>query len=72
MEKIIELVQEINPYEDFNEKTDLFENEILDSLGLAELVINLESIYGIVIGEELITEENFKNVECIKNMIDKL
>ena len=33
---------------------------------------HFESIYGIIIDEELITKENFKNVECIKELLDRL
>ncbi len=72
LEKITNMITEINPYEEFNEDTLLFECDILDSLGLMQLVVNIEDIYSIRINEMLITSENFRTVKDIGKLVDSL
>lgn len=43
IQELMDMVSEINPYEDFDEETMLFEEEILDSLGFVQLLVNIEA-----------------------------
>ncbi len=72
LEEIVNIITEINPYEEFNEDTPLFECGILDSLGLMQLVVNLEDTHSIRIDEMLITSENFRTVRDIGNLVNSL
>lgn len=59
-EKIADLLRDINGKDrisDFN--MDLFENDMLDSLGIAQLVAALEENFNVEIDPEDILPENF-------------
>ena len=71
-EEIIRLIHEINEYEDFEDDTDLFEKDILDSMSLVLLIGNIEEKFGIFIPEELVTRENCSTVESIVRMVGSL
>ena len=46
-EEIMKMIQQINEYEEFDEDTDLFENDILDSLTLVMLIGQIEEKFDI-------------------------
>lgn len=71
-EKIIELIHEINEYEDFEDDTDLFENGILDSMTLVLLINNIEEQLNVFIPEDIVTLENFATVERIADTVGSL
>ena len=71
-EEIIRLIHEINEYEDFEDDTDLFEKDILDSMSLVLLIGNIEEKFNIFIPEELVTRENCSTVEAIVRMVGSL
>lgn len=71
-EEIIEILREINPYVDIDAEVDLLEKEILDSLGLVALIIEVEKKYGIEIPMEDLKLENFKNVCSIAEFVKTL
>lgn len=62
---IIEMIEEIQPYIDFNEKTDLFDEEVLDSVSLLVLVQEIEETFSIEIEPVELTKDNFRSVENI-------
>jgi len=66
------MISELNPYEDFDEDTLLFDNDILDSLGFMQLIINIEDKYHIQIDEKLILKSNFETARTIETFIGKL
>ena len=72
MNEIIRILQEIDPYEDFDESTLLFKEDILDSLSLMYLISEIESLFQINILEEQIVEENFATVTKIYELIETL
>ena len=71
-EKIADYIHEINEYEDFEDDTDLFENDILDSLTLVLLINNIEEGLGVFIPEEVVTLENFATVNKIAQLVEGL
>lgn len=71
-EKIADLLKDINGKDrisDFN--MDLFENDMLDSLGIAQLVAALEENFNIEIDPEDILLENFSTVNEIDALVRK-
>lgn len=71
-EMIAALLKDINGKDsvsDFN--MDLFENDMLDSLGIAQLVSALEENFGIEIDPEDILPENFSTINEIEALIHK-
>ena len=72
MDKIMSILQEIDPYEDFDENTLLFEEGILDSLSLMHLISELESLFHIHISEEQNIGSNFVTAEKIYEFINTL
>ncbi len=71
-EDILNMIHEINEYEDFDEDTDLFENDILDSLTLVMLIGQIEEKFGIFIPEEVVSVKNFSTVNAMVNVIESL
>lgn len=68
VQKILELLREINPYESIEEDTLLIEDGILDSVGVVTLVSLLEEEFEIEIpGEEMIPE-NFTTVAAVQKL----
>ena len=72
MDEIMNILQEIDPYEDFDVNTPLLEEGILDSLSLMYLINEIESLFHINIPLEQIVEENFETVTRIYEFINTL
>ena len=50
----------------------LLEESVLDSLGLQQLVLFLESEFGIQLGDEHFLPENFESIRSIARLMDEL
>lgn len=72
MDKIINILEEINPYVEIDYNTQLLEEEILDSIGIMYLITSLEELYDIEIPGENIIPENFQDISSIQNLIKVL
>lgn len=70
-EQIIEIISDLIPDFDYEEGTLLLEDGILDSFDIVNLVLELNEEFGINIGVEDVTEENFNTVEAIQNLIEE-
>ena len=66
---IIEKITELQPYVDFDEDTQLLQEDVLDSVSVLVLVQDLEEEYNITIQAEEITGSNFDSVVAIANLI---
>ncbi|MDE7417797.1 MAG: hypothetical protein K2N44_16085 [Lachnospiraceae bacterium] len=71
-ERLLELIKGIQPYEEIDYDTPLMGGDILDSFGLAELIVDLQEEFALDIPEDMITEEYFQTIETIEAMIEKL
>jgi methoxymalonate biosynthesis acyl carrier protein len=49
----------------------LFEAEMIDSLGIISLVMFLEEEFSVALDYEDMTEENFINLNALRTMVDK-
>ena len=54
---------------DIGDEADLIDSGIIDSLGIFQLVAFLEERFGIAIGDEEITPENFGSVMAIERLV---
>lgn len=71
-ETIATLIQNINAQAEVsNFDADLFANESLDSLGIAELVAALEETFGFELDPEDILPENFSTINEIAALVQK-
>lgn len=71
-EKLLKIIKEIQPYEEINYNTLLTSDGILDSLGMAELIVTIQDEFSIDIPQELIITENFQTIETIEVMIERV
>jgi len=69
---IIEILKEVNPYEDIEADTDLTAEELLSSLNLMYLITELEERYDVTIPEDKIKPEYFKTIRKIALMVEEL
>lgn len=70
--KIIELLKEINPYEEFDENTKIIEEGIIDSMTLIMLIQELEETFSLTVPEDKITIENFESIYKIEKLFLQL
>jgi len=52
-----------------SDQWDLYENEIIDSMDLIELIVHLEARLNIDVDQELMTVDNFRTVEKIVSTV---
>lgn len=71
-EKILDILKEINPYEEIDETTRLIEDEILDSLTLVLLINELEAAFDIRVPDDRLQPECFENVPKIVALVREL
>ena len=72
MEKLIEILEEIQPEVDYAACKDLIDGHYLDSLSIIALVAELEEEYDITIPTVEIIPDNFNSVESLWAMIVRL
>ena len=72
MEKIIEILNEIDPSIDYANVTDLIDGKKLDSFGIVTLVTELSDEFGVEITAKWMEPANFNSVEAIWNMIQRI
>lgn len=65
--EILEMLKDINPYVDIDMDTNLFEEDVLDSMGLLVLITELEKKYDVNIPLDDLQLENF---ECVNSIIE--
>ncbi len=67
-----EILEEVIMYEEFEDDTDLIREEILDSLTIVYLVVQLEERFHITIDEKLVVPENFNSIRTISAFLDQI
>lgn len=72
MEKLMNILREIDDSIDYENEKALIDGRILDSFGVITLVSELEDAYGIEIGASEMTPDNFNSAEAIYNMVIRL
>ena len=72
MERLLEILEEIQPNIDYTACTDLVDGHLLDSLSILALVAELEDAFDITIPAVEITPSNFNSAAQIWAMILRL
>ena len=72
MERLIEILQEIEDGVDYENCTTLIDSNILDSLAIISLIAELEEEFDIQIPPVEIIPENFNSAEAIWKLITRL
>lgn len=72
MDELLEILNEVKPGVDFENDTDLIGHGVLDSITMVTLVMELNDAFDIEITPVDIVPENFKTVQTIYAMIQRL
>lgn len=72
MDELLEILNEVKPGVDFENDTDLIGHGVLDSITMVTLVMELNDAFDIEITLVDIVPENFKTVQTIYDMIQRL
>lgn len=72
MDKIIDILQDINPDIDYMNRTDLIDAHLLDSLSIISLIAELEDTFDVTIPAVDIIPDNFNSVKAISALIERL
>lgn len=70
--KILEFFVEKHKADGLQFDTDLFKGGFIDSLFAFEMVVYLESAFGVKIPDSDITEDNFRTIHAITAMIQRI
>lgn len=72
MERLIEILEELNPGVDYETTENLIDGRYLDSLTILSLVAEIEDAFDVVIPTVEIIPANFNSAKSIWNLIEKL
>lgn len=72
MEKLIEILEELNPDVDYNTTENLIDGRYLDSLTILSLVAEIEDEFDVEIPTVEIIPGNFNSAKKIWKLIEKL
>ena len=72
MERLIEILEELQPDVDFNTAENLIDGRILDSLTILSLVAEIEDEFDVEIPTVEIIPSNFNSAKSIWALIEKL
>ena len=72
MEKLIEILEELNPDVDYNEVDNLIDGRYLDSLTILSLVAEIEEEFDVEIPTVEIIPANFNSAKKIYELIERL
>lgn len=72
MERLLEILQEINPDIDFENEKALIDDGLLDSFAILEIVGEINDEFDIEINAPDIVPENFNSAEAIYDLIERL
>ena len=72
MEELLELLEGVKPGVDLKNEKDLIGTGILDSISIVEIVGELNDEFDIEISPIDIVPENFKNVDAIYALVQRL
>ncbi len=72
MEKLIEILEELNPDVDYKTCNDLVDGRHLDSLTILSLISEIENEFDVEIPTVEIIPANFNSAKSIMSLIEKL
>lgn len=72
MEKLYEILEEVNPDVDFRECKTLIDDGLLDSFSILEIVGEINDEFDVEINAPDIVPENFNSAEALWALIERL
>ncbi len=69
MEKLLEILEEIDDSIDYENETALIDDHLLTSFAIISLISEIEEEFDVEIGASEMTVENFNSAEAIWNLI---
>ena len=72
MEKLLEILQRVQPDVDFKNETLLIDDGILDSMDVVSIISELDDEFGVQVRINELIPDNFNSVEAIWNLIQNL
>ena len=72
MERLIDILSDLNPDVDYKKCTDLIDGHYLDSLSILSLIAELEDEFDVVIPTVEIIPNNFNSAAAMWKMINRL
>ena len=72
MEKLLEILEELNPDVDYETTEDLIDGRYLDSLTILSLIAEIEEEFDVEVPTVEIIPANFNSAKKIWNLIEKL
>ncbi len=72
MDRVLEILNDIDDSIDYTKETKLIDNHLLDSFAIISLVSELEDAFGIEVDAAEMTPENFNSAEAIWKMVQRL
>lgn len=69
MEKLLEILEEIDDSIDYEKETALIDDHLLNSFAIISLISEIEEAFDVEIGASEMTVENFNSAEAIWNLI---
>jgi len=71
MRRILEILKEIRPDENFDDSSQFISEGIFDSIDIIALISEIENVFSISIDGSDIIPENFHNIRTIENLLIK-
>ena len=72
MEKLLEILEDIQPDADYETCTTLIDDGILDSFAILSIVAGLEDVFGVSVTPAEIVPENFNSAQALWAMVQRL
>ena len=72
MDRLIEILEDIQPDVDYEKCTNLIDGHFLSSLDIISVLAELEDEYDITVPAVEIVPANFNSVEAMRKMIERL
>ncbi len=72
MEKLIEILEGLNPEVDYEKEDKLIDNRLLDSLTILSLIAEIEEEFDVTVPAVDIIPENFNSAKSIWELIQRL
>ena len=71
-DRLLSLLNEIHPDEDFTSSENFIQDGLLDSFDVVLLVTLIEKEFSVVIPGQLVLSENFTNLNQLMSLIDRV
>lgn len=72
METLLEILSDLHPDIDFENRTDLIDGKVLDSFDIVTLVARIDDEFDVSIPAGELIPENFNSMKAIYALIEKL